>query len=121
MEFDIFQPDPFFCDDRNDVVPADHFLAWSGQIVAAKLHVGHAGEEGQQEDAHSGNLPQDATGAVLFDVELIDSRHLHFIRPVGLDTVPRSRNLEQSFLHSRTELLELFVVLRAQFEQFRYL
>jgi hypothetical protein len=66
-----------------------------GEIVDTKLHIGHAGEEGQQKDAHSGNLLQDATRAVLSDVELIDSRHLHFVRPVGLDTVPSSRNLER--------------------------
>ena len=42
VKLDVFQADPLFGDDGDDVVPTDHFPALSRQIVDAQFHVGHS-------------------------------------------------------------------------------
>ncbi len=42
VEFHIFQPDPLFCDDWNNIVTSDYFFALSGQVVDTQFHIGQS-------------------------------------------------------------------------------
>ena len=118
VELNVFQSDPFFRDDGDDVVPADHFFALPRQVVDAELHVGQAREERQKEDAHPGDLPHHSAHFVLFDVELVDGRHLHFVRLVrNLRLLPRRGQQEKGLFNRHAELFELVVAVGAEFEK----
>lgn len=141
VKLDVFEPDPLLGDDGNDVVPPNDFFALSGQIVDAELDVRQTwtrfvvsratklaaqfaltGQEAEEEDANASDLAQNPAALVLLDEELVDSRHLHFVR-----FVPHLRlrswhcQLEKGLFNRTAELFHLFVIGRAKFEQLRYL
>ena len=79
-------------------------------------------QERQNEDTDTGNLSQDATHLILFDIEFIDGRHLNFVRFVAdLRFFTRHGQFEKSLFDGRTELFEFLVTRRAEFQQLGYL